>query len=190
MWSIFPDLKYYGYLGMAGQGLFVLPEQNMVIVFTGALPVGEGGNSAAVGQRIYHSSRSLGRPSSRQPSGFRKATGPGPGSRRLAAPGACPASNRPGDFRKDLQAGSKSFGLERHDLYLSIRFDTAILRMSGSPDLLIGLDNRYRLTKSPGSRPVGLRSRWVAADKFELNYILSRVSLSKAWGASNSRGTR
>jgi CubicO group peptidase (beta-lactamase class C family) len=41
MWSIFPELEYYGYLGMAGQELFVLPEKNLVIVFTGALPVGK-----------------------------------------------------------------------------------------------------------------------------------------------------
>jgi hypothetical protein len=44
--------------------------------------------------------------------------------------------------------------------------------MSGSPDLGIGLDNRYRLTGTPVSRPVGLRGRWLAADEFELDYII------------------
>jgi hypothetical protein len=50
--------------------------------------------------------------------------------------------------------------------------DTAVLSMSGSPDLGIGLDNRYRLTGTPVSRPVGLRGRWLAADEFELGYII------------------
>jgi len=44
--------------------------------------------------------------------------------------------------------------------------------MSASPDLEIGLDNRYRLTETPDSRPVGMRGRWLAQDEFELDYII------------------
>jgi hypothetical protein len=50
--------------------------------------------------------------------------------------------------------------------------DTAVLSMSASPDIEIGLDNRYRLTEMPASRPVGLRGRWVEPDEFELEYII------------------
>lgn len=39
--SIFPDQRMYGYLGMAGQELYVVPEENLVIVFTASLPLGE-----------------------------------------------------------------------------------------------------------------------------------------------------
>jgi len=39
--SIFPDQRMYGYLGMAGQELYVVPEKNLVIVFTASLPLGE-----------------------------------------------------------------------------------------------------------------------------------------------------
>lgn len=50
--------------------------------------------------------------------------------------------------------------------------DTAILKMSTSPDLKIGLDNRYRLTETPNSRPVGLRGHWPAPNEFKLDYII------------------
>ena len=41
LWSIFPDQKMYGYLGMAGQELYIVPEKNLVIVFNAALEVGK-----------------------------------------------------------------------------------------------------------------------------------------------------
>ncbi len=44
LFSLFPDQKYYGYLGRAGQELYVLPEKNMVIVFTGSMAVGKEGD--------------------------------------------------------------------------------------------------------------------------------------------------
>ena len=50
--------------------------------------------------------------------------------------------------------------------------DVAILRISGSPDMEIGLDNRYRLTEMPGSRPVGLRGGWDRSGEFDLDYII------------------
>ena len=39
LWSIFPDQRLYGYRGMAGQEICIIPEEKMVIVFTGALEV-------------------------------------------------------------------------------------------------------------------------------------------------------
>jgi hypothetical protein len=42
----------------------------------------------------------------------------------------------------------------------------------GPDDYVGGLDNRYRLTEMPASRPVGLRGRWVEPDEFELEYII------------------
>lgn len=42
LWSLFPDQGYYSYLGRGGQELFILPQENMVIVFTGALQAHQG----------------------------------------------------------------------------------------------------------------------------------------------------
>jgi hypothetical protein len=52
------------------------------------------------------------------------------------------------------------------------RSEEAILIMSDSSDLKIGLDNRYRLTESPNSRPIGLRGHWLDPATFYLDYII------------------
>jgi CubicO group peptidase (beta-lactamase class C family) len=172
MWSIFPDLKYYGYLGMAGQELFVVPEQNLVVVFTGALPVGK---EAALLDLVndYIVPAVL----SEEP----LPENPLANSRLEALIQAAAGSQRPVPPlpQTALDISGKAYKLDPNPLgWKDMTFtfqpysDTAVLSMSGSPDLEIGLDNRYRLTETPVSRPVGLRGRWLAADEFELDYII------------------
>jgi hypothetical protein len=50
--------------------------------------------------------------------------------------------------------------------------EEATLIMSNSPDLKIGLDDRYRLTDSPNGRPIGLRGQWIDSATFYLDYIV------------------
>ncbi len=172
MWSIFPDLKYYGYLGMAGQGLFVLPEQNMVIVFTGSLPVGkEAALLRLVNDYIIPAVLSEDPlPDNPQASSRLEALIQAAAGSQQAVP-ALPQTA--------LEISGKTYLLDPNPLgWKNMTFDfqpdsdTAVLRMSGSPDLEIGLDQHYRLTETPDSRPVGLRGRWLAADEFELDYII------------------
>lgn len=40
LWTISPDGTYYSALGLAGQHIFVIPDKNMVVVFTSDLPLG------------------------------------------------------------------------------------------------------------------------------------------------------
>jgi hypothetical protein len=172
MWSIFPDLKYYGYLGMAGQELFVLPEQNMLIVFTGALPVGkEAALLRLINDYILPAVLSEA-PLPDSPQAFAKL-------QVLVQAAAGSPQPVPALPQTALEISGKTYKLDPNPLgWKDMTFtfqpdsDTAILSMSGSPNLEIGLDNRYRLTKSPGSRPVGLRGRWLAVDEFELDYII------------------
>jgi CubicO group peptidase (beta-lactamase class C family) len=172
MWSIFPELKYYGYLGMGGQELFVLPEKNLVIVFTGALQVGK---EAALLRLVndYIVPAVLSDDSlppnpqafSRLENLIRGASG---------SPQPVPALGQTA-----LDINGKTYKLDPNalgwkDMTFTFRpdSDTAVLRISRSPDMKIGLDNRYRLTQASESRPVGLRGRWLAPDEFELDYII------------------
>ena len=50
--------------------------------------------------------------------------------------------------------------------------DEATLKMTDTPDLKIGLDNRYRITEILNSRPFGLRGQWSESDTFYLDYIV------------------
>jgi CubicO group peptidase (beta-lactamase class C family) len=172
MWSIFPDLKYYGYLGMAGQELFVVPEQNLVVVFTGALPIGkEAALLDLVNGYIVPSVLSE-EPLPQNPLA---------NSRLEALIQAAAGSQQPVPPlpQTALDISGKAYKLDPNPLgWKDMTFtfqpssDTAVLSMSGSSDLEIGLDHRYRLTETPVSRPVGLRGRWLEADEFELDYII------------------
>lgn len=48
----------------------------------------------------------------------------------------------------------------------------ATLTVAGPPELQVGLDDLYRLTALPQSRPVGLSGQWVDSKTFHLDYII------------------
>ena len=50
--------------------------------------------------------------------------------------------------------------------------DVATLEITGFPTLEIGLDNQYRMTETPGIRPVGLKGYWDTSNTFVLHYII------------------
>lgn len=172
LWSIFPDQKYYGYLGMAGQELFVLPQQKMVVVFTGALEVGkEGILLNLINDYIVPSVRS----ENAIPSNL-EANASLESFVQSASGSKQPVPDLP---NMALNISDKTYKLESNFLGwsdMTFHFDPgsedAILKMSGSPDLKIGLDDRYRLTASPNSRPIGLRGKWIDSSTFYLDYIV------------------
>jgi len=172
LWSIFPDQKYYGYLGMAGQELFVLPQQKMVVVFTGALEVGkEGILLNLINDYIVPSVRS----ENAIPSNL-EANASLESFVQSASGSKQPVPDLP---NMALNISDKTYRLESNFLGwsdMTFHFDPgsedAILKMSGSPDLKIGLDNRYRLTDSPNGRPIGLRGKWIDSSTFYLDYIV------------------
>jgi CubicO group peptidase (beta-lactamase class C family) len=172
LWSIFPEQQYYGYLGRGGQELFVLPKENIVVLFTGALRVGEEGILLnLVNDFIIPSIRSTGSIPSTPESNAQL------GSLILMAAESKQAA--PVLPQIAIEISDSTYKLEPNFLgWSDMRFhfeqgsDEAILSMTGSPDLGIGLDNRYRLTKTPTSRPIGLRGQWLESDTFYLDYII------------------
>jgi len=172
MWSIFPDLKYFGYLGMAGQELFVLPEKNIVIVFTGALQVGKEADLLQLVNDYIIPAAISAAPLPANPQALARLE-----ARIQAAAGSPqPVPELP---QAALEISGKTYALDPNPLGwkdMTFNFqpgaDTAQLRMSASPDLEIGMDERYRLTENPESRPVGMRGRWLSPDEFELDYII------------------
>ena len=171
-WSVFPDQKYYGYLGRAGQELFILPQENMVVVFTGALEVGkEGILLHIINDYIVPSVRSESANSSNPEANARLES--------FIQTAADSRRHVPILPTIALNISNKTYRLESNFLGwsdMTFRFEPdseeAILLMSGSPDLKIGLDNRYRLTDSSNGRPIGLRGQWVDANTFYLDYIV------------------
>ena len=182
LWSVFPDQKYYGYLGRGGQELFILPRENMVIVFTGALRVDEEGTLLnLVNDYIIPSVRSKDTipPNEKTDSKLKFFIQEAQGTEQ-------PVPTLP-QTASDISG--KTYKLEANFLsWLDMTFDfepgkdEAILKMTNSPNLTIGLDNRYRLTEMASGRPIGLRGQWVELNVFYLDYIIfGNFIRSEAW---------
>jgi hypothetical protein len=171
-WSIFPEKHFYGYLGRGGQELFVLPEENLVIVFTGALRVGkEGILLDLVNDFIVPSIRSTGSIAPNPESNARLDSLIRTTRETTQAVPTLPEIA--------LEISGKTYEVEQNFLGwsdMTFHFDPgsdeAVLQMKDSPDIKIGLDNRYRLTKTPNLRPIGLRGKWVESDTLFLDYII------------------
>jgi CubicO group peptidase (beta-lactamase class C family) len=171
-WSVFPEQGYYGYLGMAGQELWVVPEKDLVVVFTGALDVGkEAALLPLLNDYIIPAVHSENALSANPQAEARLAA-----LIQAAAGAAQPVPELP---PLALDISGKTYQLDPNPLgWTDMTYvftpgsATATLKMTASPDLLIGLDNRYRLNAIPGGRPVGLRGRWATATRFELDYII------------------
>ena len=172
LWSIFPEQGYYGYLGRGGQELFVVPQENLVIVFTGALRMGKEGsllnliNDFIVPSIVAESSLPA------NPEANAKLDS-------LIQNIAGTEQDVPVLPQTALDISNNTYQLEPNFLGWSdmmIRFETgsdeAVLTMADSPNLKIGLDNRYRLTESLNTRPIGLRGQWVKPDTLFLDYII------------------
>jgi CubicO group peptidase (beta-lactamase class C family) len=182
MWSIFPHQSMYGYLGMAGQELFVIPEKNMVVVFTGSLEVGK---ELMFLQLVNEYIASAAQSSTPLPAR------PDYQEQLQAWIGAASGQTLPVPALPDLALGisGSTYHFEQNSLgWEAIGFtfqegsSDAILRISDSPDLPVGLDNRFRLTDTSGGRPIGLRGRWEADGKFFLTYItFGDIVTSHAW---------
>jgi hypothetical protein len=171
LFSVFPDLKYYGYLGMAGQELFILPEQDMVVAFTSSLEVGkEGRLLSLVNDYILPAVRSeKAIPENPQAAAKLEA------AIQAAAGSAQPVPALP---QTALDISGKTYVLEENPFaWTDMTFifqpgaAEATLKMSGSPDFSIGLDNRYRLTTVPLGRPVGLRGHWETPDELYVDFV-------------------
>lgn len=171
MFSIFPEQKMYGYLGRAGQELYVVPEKNLVVVFTAGLEVGmEASLLPLVTDYIVPAARSTealpaNADAERQLEAYiQQAAGETLPVQEIA--------------RSVLNASGATYIFEENpfgwqDMTFSFQPGSAEarLQMSNLPDLSIGLDGRYRLTDIPNQRPIGLRGRWQPDGSLVVDYI-------------------
>ncbi len=170
MWSIFPELGYYGYLGQSGQELFVIPEKQMVVVFTAALPVGkEARLLELVNNYILPSVRA------------EKAITADPQAAARLEALVRQAADAAGEIQplpslaqeisgKTYQLEVNLAGWKSMSLIFTPGTSEAILRLDSTQEMKIGLDNSFRLSEVPGGRPFALRGRWDDTGEFIMDY--------------------
>jgi hypothetical protein len=169
-------------LGSGGQELFVVPQQNMVIVFTGALRVGEEGILLnLINDFIVPSIQSKDPiPPNAQSNARLESLIHMVADTKQAVPELPQIASEISDHTYKLD--SNRLGWSDMMFHFRPGSDEAILTMTDSPALKIGLDNRYRLTDIPNDRPIGLRGIWIEPDTFYLDYIiLGEFIRSEAW---------
>ncbi len=169
MFSVFPQQKYYGYLGMGGQELFVLPEQNMVVVFTSSLAVGKEGDLLRFLNDYIIPAAQFNQPllpaqaaHERLISSIQSAT-----MQKQAVPPLPQTA---------LDISGKSYVFDQNPLdWESIVFafapgsGEAVWKYNGQVDVRIGLDGQYRLSEIPGQKPVGARATWKSNQELVIN---------------------
>jgi CubicO group peptidase (beta-lactamase class C family) len=172
MFSIFPDQHMYGYLGRAGQELFVIPDKNLVVVFTASLEVGkEASLVALMNDYIVPAAESE-----------QELPPNAAAQQQLAAiieEASGAAHPTPPLPQTALDISGAIYTLDENpfgwpDMAFSFEpaSDQALLRMSGLPELAIGLDGRYRRSAIPGTRPIGLRGAWQEDGRFLVDYVM------------------
>ncbi|HJS29611.1 MAG TPA: serine hydrolase [Anaerolineales bacterium] len=172
MFSVFPDQKMYGYLGRAGQELYIVPEQNLVVVFTAALEVGkEARLLGLMNDYIVPAVQSQGElpqnsAAFEQLEGIVRSAAGEP----LPVPALPPTALDISDITYRLDPNP--LGLNELALVFQEGSDEAVLKLDDVPDALIGLDNRFRLTSVPGSRPIAMRGRWLGDAVFSLEFLV------------------
>ncbi len=157
---------------MSGQELFVHPEKKIVVVFTGSLPIGREGSLLSLVNDYIIPAVQADQPIKANP----QAVGRLNELIQAAASSKQPVPALP-QLAQDVSG--KTYLLDENVLgWKDMTFvfqpeaEEAILKMSGSPDMRIGLDNVYRITPIPGSRPIALRGRWSLGGQFMLDYNL------------------
>lgn len=171
MFSIFPEQKYYGYLGMGGQELFVLPEQNMVVVFTSSLPVGKEGDLLKLLNEYIVPSAQPEQPLPAATQAYERLSA----SIQAATKPKQPVQPLP---QVALDISGKTFILDQNPLgWKSIGFifkpgsSETVWKYNNEVDLRIGLDGLYRLNDLPDQKPGGMRASWTSGNELLLETL-------------------
>jgi CubicO group peptidase (beta-lactamase class C family) len=168
-WWLQKDPPRFEALGRAGQRITVIPQLNMVVVFTGGgFEPGDVGRFIAAALR---SDRSI----PEDPAGYSML------QERIAAAASPPAAQPVRELpHVAAEISGRQYALDGNGLGLrSIGFtfmggDTALLELNieGSPDSHpVGLDGVYRVSRrSLDSRPIAVRGAWLSTQEFGFTY--------------------
>jgi CubicO group peptidase (beta-lactamase class C family) len=168
-WWLQKDPPRFEALGRAGQRITVIPQLNLVVVFTG------GGFEPADAGRFIASALRSNRPIPEDPAGYSIL------QEKIAAAARPPAAQRVPELPPIArEISGKQYALDKNGLgLLSIGFifkggDTALLELNledRRESHHAGLDGVYRVSRqSPTSRPVAVRGGWLSKKEFAFTY--------------------
>ncbi len=180
LWNIDPQQKAYAALGRGGEHIFILPEQNLLVIFTAGLTYRDNADFAPLVELLngyilpaVKSDRAL----PANPAAVARLQA---GIQALAVPRQAPpplpaAAARISGRQYSLEAnplGWKTLALTFPAGSRAAGESEAAATINGAPPLAIGLDNLYRLHATGNALfPEGLRGRWLDASTFALDDV-------------------
>jgi len=176
LWTIGPAGKYYCALGRAGQHIFVYPEQNMVVVFTADLPLGNDADLIPLQELLDKYILPAVKSDRRLPANPDSVARLAAGVKALAQPKPT-VESLPATV---LEISDRTFTLDENPLgWQTMVFsfkeggDEAMVTINDSLQILVGMDNVYRIVDG-GDSPFseGLRGHWKNQDTFIVEDIV------------------
>jgi CubicO group peptidase (beta-lactamase class C family) len=182
LWTVYPDKGYYSALGLAGQHIHVVPGRNLVVVFTSGLNPSNGGDVAPLRDLLERYIIPAAK-SSTALAANAKGLAHLEAQVRTAAHPVQPVPSLPAVAQS---LSGKTYAIAENPWSwktLSFTFqqgaDAALVSADGSPLMPIGLDNLYRVTEMPESRPLMLRGRWENESDFVIDYPTLNAALGE-----------
>lgn len=161
LWWLYPEYGYYSAMGLAGQQIHVVPDRQLVVVFTGAL---KPDSEVVLDQLLRDYILPAARSSETLPSNaaavaqlqasIRSATKP----QRVISPLPDVAHTVSG---RTYQMEENPLAFHTITLFFKPDQDTAEVSVNGAERVAIGLDNFYRVTGDPNQHlGEAVRGRW------------------------------
>lgn len=177
LWWIDPQGKWYAALGRAGEHIFVYPAENLVVTFTAGLPFTNNADliplqellneyilpAVKSGEALPANPESLARLSA----GIQAISEPHPTAVQPLPAIAAEISG------KTYTLEDNPFGWQTLLFSFQEGASSARIVMNGAADLLVGLDNAYRTSRTQGNPfPNKLRGHWENQDTFVVEDVL------------------
>jgi hypothetical protein len=172
LWSLYPKEQFYSALGRNGQHIHIFPDENMLVVFNSATRV-------VTDEAQFTLLKDFILPAIQSGAALPENAG---GLARLqaavkdAAWPQRPVNPLPAAGRalngKTIRIGENPFGWQVMSLHFAEGASTAEIRFDNGVELLVGLDNLYRVQDLPGTGQVGLRGDWVRPDRFTVQQVV------------------
>lgn len=172
LWTTYPGESRYAALGLGGQQLHILPEQNMVVVVTAALPAyAESEDINALLNEYILPAVESNEPLPDNPDAVARLEA----LQQVAAEPEPMVAPIPGTARA---VSGHLYMLEENPMgWQSMRFlfsdDEAVAQavLNEAIRFAVGLDGRYRVTETPGSLPTALRATWIDDTTIEIEQV-------------------
>jgi hypothetical protein len=171
LWSIYPEQGFYSALGRNGQHIHVFPQDDLVVIFNSATPVGTDERQFTLLSDFIVPSLKSKSPLPENPDADARLQTLMTYAASPRQPAAEPPEVAASLSGKTIRIEDSPFGWETLSLSFQPGADTAEVQFNDGQMLVIGLDNLFRMHDFPWGT-AGFRGRWEREDRFTVEQVI------------------